>query len=197
MDRRKLLSRAVLGSAAIVGGSAFGSFAPEDVFAAEARTAVEPGAPDPDFAEGRITAIDGTTFRATATDGTLWTIRVTDATSIWKLRPTDFDAVAVGDGMYARGAQLADGTIAADSVWANIVNLKAHLISIKDRRLELDHNGDRIIGHVVPGTTSAVYNSTPAVSDLSMIKVDSHIQLIGAWVPDTNEVEVATVFATV
>ena len=197
MDRRDLLSRAVLGGAAVVGGSAFGSFSPEDVFAAESRSAVEPGSPDPDFAEGRITGIDGTLFTATGTTGTLWTIRVTDATSVWKLTPTTFDQVAIGDGMYARGARLDDGTLAADSVWANIVNLKAHLVSIKDKKLELDHNGDRIVGHVVSGTTAAVYNSTPAVSDLSMLSPDSHVQVIGAWIPDTNEIEISTIYAHV
>jgi hypothetical protein len=197
MDRRKVLSGAVLGGAAIVGASAFGSFSPEDVFADEQRSSVDPGAPDPDFAEGRIKSIDGNTFRATGTDGTMWTIRVAEATSVWKLTPTSFDKVKVGDGMYARGARLDDGTLAADSVWANIVNLKAHLVSIKDKKLELDHNGDKIVGHVVSGTTAAVYNNTPAVSDLSMLKVDSHIQVLGAWIPDTNEVEISTVYAAV
>ena len=195
MDRRRVLAAAALGSATIAGASAFGSYSPEDVFANEQREAIEPGAPDPNFAEGRITGVDGTKFRATGTDGTLWTIRVAEATSIWKLRPSGFDAIEVGDGMYARGARLDDGTLAADSVWVNIVNLKAHLVSIKDRKLQLDHNGDRVVGHVVDKVTAAVYNGTPAVSDLSMLQVDSHVQVLGAWIPGTNEVEVSTIYA--
>lgn len=194
MNRRNLLATAVLGGAGVVGASALGGFAPEDAFAAETVKLV-PGMRDPEFAEGLISSIDGDVISAKGSDGTLWRVRVTDATAIWKLTPTTFDAVAVGDGMYARGPQLDDGTLAADSVWANIVNIKAHLVSMRENRLELDHNGDRIVGHVVPGTTAAVYNGTPAVADVSMVRVDSHVQVLGAWIPGTNEVEVATIYA--
>jgi len=56
MDRRRLLSTAVLGGAGLVGATALGSLAPEAAFAAEAQP-VEPGAADPNFAEGRISKI--------------------------------------------------------------------------------------------------------------------------------------------
>ncbi|MDG4789596.1 hypothetical protein O7626_27350 [Micromonospora sp. WMMD1102] len=49
--------------------------------------------------------------------------------------------------------------------------------------LHLDHHGRRLIGHVVPGTTAAVYNGTPAISDVSLLKVGGHVQVIGAWHP--------------
>ncbi|MGH8880066.1 MAG: cell wall protein [Stackebrandtia sp.] len=193
MDRRKLLTGAVLGSA-IVGASALGGFAAEDAFAAEVLK-IDPGAPDPEFAEGLIKSIDGSTLRATGTDTTLWSIRVTDSTSVWKLKPSDFDSIEVGDGLYARGALMDDGTLAADSVWVNIVNIKAHVVSVKDKELRLDHNGERIVAHVVDGTSAAVYNGSSAVSDLSGIKTDSHVQVLGAWRPGTNEVDIATVYA--
>ncbi|WP_204985295.1 hypothetical protein [Micromonospora globbae] len=56
LDRRRLLATAALGG--VVGATALGSLAPEAAFAAEA-TAVEPGMPDPNFAEGRISKISG------------------------------------------------------------------------------------------------------------------------------------------
>lgn len=194
MDRRSMLTGALFGGAAIVGASTFGSFAPEQAFGAEP-DAVEPGMRDPNFAEGLIRDISGDTISATGSDGTLWRIRVTDGTSIWKLRPTTFDQIAVGDGLYARGARLEDGTLAADAIWANIVNLPVHVVSISDNKLHLDHVGDRIVGHVIPGQTAAVYNNTPAISDVSMVRVDSHVQILGAWLPGTNEVEIATIYA--
>jgi hypothetical protein len=40
-----------------------------------------------------------------------------------------------------------------------------------------------------------VYNSTPPVSDLTQLKVGYHAQVIGAWRPDTNEVDLATVYS--
>jgi hypothetical protein len=196
IDRRKLLATAVLGGAGIVGGTALGSLAPEAAFASDPFD-VEPGAVDPNFAEGRITGISGSTLFATGSDSVLHSIRVTDGTSIWKLRPTTFDQVAVGDGLYARGLRLADGTLAADSVWVNIVNLHAHITNLGRNVVHLDHRGQPIVGHVVPNVTAAVYNGTPAVSDVSLLKVGQHVQVIGAWHPDTNEIDVATVYAAV
>lgn len=195
LDRRKFLTSAVLGSAtAVVGATALGAVAPEAAFADDNWT-LDPDAPDPNFAEGRITGIQGTMLMVTGSDRTLYRIQVTAGTSIWKLRPTTFDAAQVGDGLYARGARMPDGVLAADAVWLNIVNLQTHIVSINRDVLHLDHNGSRIVGHVVAGTTAAVYNGTPAVSDLSLLQVGKHAQVIGAWRPDTNEVDIATVYA--
>lgn len=193
MDRRRLLTGAVLGTA-VVGATALGGLAPEDAFASETLS-VDPGAPDPEFAEGLIKSINGTTINATGSDTTLWRVRVTDSTSVWKLKPASFDKIEVGDGMYARGVLMDDGTIAADSVWVNIVNIKAHVVSVRDKQLRLDHKGERIVAHVVDGTSAAVYNGRSAVSDLSGVAVDSHVQVLGAWRPGTNEVDIATVYA--
>jgi hypothetical protein len=195
MDRRRLLGAAVLGgTGAIVGATALGSLAPEAAFAA-GTTPVSPGAPDPDFAEGRVTAIDGSLLLVTGSDSTRWRIQVTNGSSIWKLRPTTFDQIRAGDGLYARGVPLPDGTLAADAIWVNIVNLHLHIAAIARNLIHFDHRGERIVGHVVPGTSAAVYNNTPAVADLSMLRVGSHVQVLGTWIPDTNEIEIATVYA--
>ncbi|MFB9903737.1 cell wall protein [Allokutzneria oryzae] len=194
LGRRRFLSTAVLGGAAVVGATAFGSLAPEQALASPALD-LDPGAPDPNFAEGRISAITGSMLLVTGSDRTLHRIHVTGGTSVWKLRPTTFDEIRVGDGLYARGARLDDGTLAADALWVNIVNLTAHITAMDRDVLHLDHHGDRVVGHVVAGTTAAVYNNTPAVSDLSLLQVGRHVQVIGAWRPDTNEVDIATVFA--
>jgi hypothetical protein len=196
LDRRRFLTRAVLGTATTVAGAtALGSLAPEVAIAEPTFDGVEAGAPDPNFAEGRITGIKGSLLMVTGSDLALHQIYLTGATSVWKLKPTTIDAAAVGDGLYARGVRLADGTLAADAVWLNIVNLTVHITSIGKDVLHLDHHGDRIVGHVVAGTTAAVYNDTPAVSDLGLLQVGQHAQIVGAWRPDTNEVDIATVFA--
>ncbi|GIG56027.1 hypothetical protein Lfu02_03990 [Longispora fulva] len=194
LSRRRVLSAAALGgAAALVGATALGSLAPEAAFAAP--SALDPDAPDPNFAEGRVTGVADTMLLVTGSDGTLWRIRVTSASSIWKLRPATLDQVSVGDGLYARGVRLPDGTLAADSVWVNIVNLQVHIAAITRNTVHMDHKGSRIVGHVVPGTSVAAYNGTPAVADLSLLKVGAHIQVLGAWIPDTNEIEIATVHA--
>lgn len=195
IDRRRLLSTAALGGAAgIVGATALGSLAPETALAS-APVPVAPGMPDPNFAEGRVSTISGTLLMVTGSDTTLHRIQITSGTSIWKLRPTTFDRVEKGDGLYARGVRLADGTLAADSLWVNIVNLQGHIAAMGRNVLHLDHRGRRIVGHMVPGTTAAVYNGTPAVSDVSLLRVGRHVQVIGAWHPDTNEIDIATVYA--
>jgi hypothetical protein len=196
LGRRKFLSGAVLGGAAVttvVGASTLGSFAPE---AAGAQLPdIEAGAPDPNFVEGRVISLQKGTLLVTSSDRSMHRIHLTGATSVWKLRPTAADAAKVGDGLYARGVRMPDGTLAADAVWLNIVNLEVHIASIGRGVMHLDHRGDRIVGHVIAGTTAAVYNSTPAVSDLSLLQVGKHALVIGAWRPDTNEVDLATVYA--
>ncbi|RSM67719.1 cell wall protein [Kibdelosporangium aridum] len=195
LGRRKFLTSAVLGSAtAVVGATALGSLAPETAFA-DQKWMLEPDAIDPDFAEGRITGIQGSMLMVTGSDNTFHRIQATSGTSVWKLRNTTFDEARVGDGLYARGARMPDGVLAADSIWLNIVNLQTHIVAINRDVLHLDHNGHRIVGHVVSGTTAAVYNGTPAISDLSLLQVGKHAQVIGAWRPDTNEVDIATVYA--
>jgi hypothetical protein len=195
LNRRRLLGAAVLGGGgAIVGATALGSLAPEAAFAS-GTSEVLPGAPDPDFAEGRITAVLPGELLVAGSDGTRWRIRVTNGTSIWKLNPTTFDAARIGDGLYARGVRLPDGSLAADAVWVNIVNLHVHVTSISRSTVHFDHKGKRVVGRVVPGTSSAVYHNTAPVADLSLVRVGSHVQVIGAWIPDTNEIEIATVYA--
>ncbi|HEV7647047.1 MAG TPA: cell wall protein [Actinophytocola sp.] len=195
LGRRKFLSKAVLGTAAVttvVGASSLGSFAPE---AAAAQHSASAGEVDPNFVEGRVISAQKGMLVVTSTDKSMHRIHLTGATSVWKLRPTTLDAAKVGDGLYARGVRMPDGTLAADAVWLNIVNLTVHITSIGRNMMHLDHRGDRIVGHVIAGTTAAVYNSTPAVSDLSLLQVGKHAQVIGAWRPDTNEVDLATVYA--
>jgi hypothetical protein len=195
LGRRRFLSSAVLGTTAtVLTATTIGSLAPE-ALADPIKLDVEAGAPDPNFVEGRITGIAGGLLMVTGSDRTLNQIHLTKATSVWKLRPTTADAAQVGDGLYARGVRMPDGTLAADAVWLNIVNLQVHITSIGRDVLHLDHRGDRIVGHVVTGTTAAVYNNTPAVGDLSLLEVGRHAQVIGAWRPDTNEVDIATVYA--
>ncbi|MGH3660954.1 MAG: cell wall protein [Micromonosporaceae bacterium] len=200
IDRRKLLTNAVLGSAGIVGATALGSVGPEAVFAADnAGLGAEmdaAGLADPNFVEGRVLTIkDHSLIVKGSQPGVMNRVAVTNGTSVWKLRPSTFDKIEKGDGMYARGVRMPDGTLAADAVWVNIVNIQAHIVSISKNTINLEHQGDRVVAHVIPETSVASYNSTPAVSDLSLLRVGQHVQVLGAWVPDTNEIEVATVYA--
>ncbi|OLE27272.1 MAG: cell wall protein [Catenulispora sp. 13_1_20CM_3_70_7] len=196
VDRRQFLTRAALGGVTIVGATALGSLAPEAAFGA-AGPAVAPGGVDPAFAEGRITAIAGSMLLTAGSDGTLNRIQTTSGTSVWKLTPAGLGDVRIGDGLYARGVRMPDGSLAADALWVNIVSLDAHVVSLASDRVHLDHHGSRLVGHVVPNVSAAVYNGTPAVTDLSMVPVGGHVHVVGAWRPDTTEIDVSTVYAKV
>lgn len=193
-NRRRFLTAAVLGGGTLASATALGSLAPED---ARAGTKIElaPGTRDPNFAEGVIRRIDRSMLTVTGSDRTIYRIHVTDGTSIWKLRPTTFDEVKPGDGLYARGVRLEDGTLAADALWVNIVNLDCHINAIERDRLHLSHHDEKLVGNVIRGTTAAVYGSAPAVADLSGLQVDTHVKIIGAWRPNTNQVDLATIYA--
>jgi len=198
LDRRRFLTKAVLGTAtAVVGATALGSVSPE-VALAEQHADVGLGANmyDPNFVEGRITQIKDNMLWVTSSDRSFHRIHVTNGTSVWKLRHTTFADAKVGDGLYSRGVRLDDGTLAADSVWLNIVNMRTKIVGMGPNTLYLDSGHERVVAHVIPGTTAAVYNSTPAVRDMSMVQVGRHAQVIGAWRPDTNEVEISTLYTS-
>jgi hypothetical protein len=190
-----MLKSALLGGGAtVVAATAMGSLGPEAAFANSAPD-VEPGAPDPNFAEGRIRSIKDNTLLVLGSNMVIHNIRVVDGTSLWKLGPVAFDAAKPGDGLYARGVRMPDGTLAAESVWLNIVNIKGHIKNITDQTIHLDHNGKEVLCHVVVGKSVAIHSEAPATADLSMLKVAQHVQILGAWRPDTNEVDIATVFS--
>ena len=195
MDRRALLTRAALGATGLVAATAMGSLAPETAFAAGAQFP-DAGQPDPNFAEGLIIGRNQDLLQVQGSDGRLHRIQLTGVTSVWKLRPTTIDQARIGDGLYARGVLMPDGTLAAESVWINIVNLTVSITSIGRSALQLDHHGEKVVGYVQPGFTAAAYNGTPAVSDLSMLKVGRHAQVIGAWRPGTNAIDIATIYTS-
>ncbi|MFF5209216.1 cell wall protein [Streptosporangium sp. NPDC000396] len=194
-SRRQLLKSAVLGGGAgVVAATTLGSLGPEAAFG-DAAPQVEPGTPDPDFAEGRIRAIRGNTLLVLGSNWVFHRIRVVDGTSLWKLGPVAFDQAKPGDGLYARGVRMPDGVLAAESVWLNIVNVKGHVRNITSEKIHLDHGGQEILCHVVAGTSVAIYSDSPPSADLSPLRVGQHVQILGAWRPDTNEVDIATVFS--
>ena len=195
-SRRDMLRSAVLGGGAgVVAATALGSLGPEAAFATTTDQKVEPGAPDPDFAEGRIRSIKDNTLLVLGSNMVFHTIRVVDGTSLWKLGPVPFDQARPGDGLYARGVRMPDGMLAAESVWLNIVNIKGHIKNITSQTIHLDHNGHEVLCHVVAGRSVAIHSESPPTADLSMLKVSQHVQILGAWRPDTNEVDIATVFS--
>lgn len=190
--RRNFLTAAALGGAAIVGASALGALDADAVFAAPTPS-LDPGVQTSAFAEGRITARHGSMLTVAGSDGRTHKVQVTDASSVWKLTPTDANAIAVGDGMYARGVRMPDGSIAADAVWLNIVNLVGRVTSVGRDSIHFDHNGHTVHGRVVRGTTVASYHGTTPTNDLSRVAIGRTVQVLGAWRPSDDSVDIARV----
>lgn len=192
LDRRRFLTTAALGGATIVGASALGGIDADAAFAAP-MPSLDPAISKSAFAEGRITAVNGSVLEVAGSFGDHHLIQLTNATSIWKLHPTTADAVRVGDGLYARGVDMPDGTIAADAVWVNIVNLFCTVRGIAKDRLHLAHGSNPVVGRVIPETTTASYLGGALTSDLSRLRIGQSAQVLGAWRPDDDSIDIARV----
>lgn len=190
MDRRRFLTAAALGGATIVGASALGAVDADAAFAST-RSTLDPAVAASVFAEGRIGAIKGGLLHVAGSWGETHQVQLTNATSVWKLRPTSWEQIEVGDGMYGRGVRMPDGTIAADAVWVNIVNLECTLRGIGRDRIELAHGQHRVVGRLVPGTTVASYAGGALTADLSRLRIGQAVRMLGAWRPTDDSVDVA------
>lgn len=191
-DRRRFLSQAVLGSATAL---SVGALATVPRWAGRhTGHRLPPKTADPGFAEGKIVGIHGPRLTVAGSDLLIQRIQVSDATDIWKLRHgVSLDQVEVGDALYARGQAGPDGLFVADAVWVNIVNLHVIVTGTEPGRLHLDHAGGRLLGNVVPGTTTTVDRLARLTPGVSGLRIGSHVQVVAAWRPGSNEIDIATI----
>jgi hypothetical protein len=197
IDRRKFLASAAVGGATIVGASALGGLDPAAAFA-DPTPSLDPGIDpvnDIAFAEGRVTQIKGSALEVAGSHGDQYILQITNGTSIWKVHPTNLDAIEIGDGLYARGVDMPDGTIAPDAVWVNIVNLQCTISAIGRDQIQLDHNNNAVAGNVLPGTTTVSYLGGAQTPDLSGLKIGQAVQVLGAWRPADDSVDLVTLWA--
>src|SRR5215470_9757160 len=194
IDRRKFLTSAAVSGATIVGASALGGLDPAAAFA-DPTPSLDPAIDNAAFAEGRVTQIKGSALEVAGSHGDQYILQSTNGTSIWKVHPTTLDAIEIGDGLYARGVDMPDGTIAPDAVWVNIVNLHCTISAIGRDRIQLDHNNNALVGNVLTGTTTASYLGGAQTPDLSGLKIGQAVQVLGAWRPADDSVDIVTLWA--
>ncbi|MFD5318194.1 cell wall protein [Streptomyces sp. NPDC127098] len=190
LGRRGFLGSAAIGGATIVGASALGALDADAAFAAPGPS-LDPAVTGV-FAEGRIGAIRGGMLHVAGSLGETHRIQLTNATSVWKVRPTVVDAIEVGDGLYARGVRMPDGSIAADAVWVNIVNLYTEIRGLTKDRIHLSHHDHELVGRVVP-ETAASYAGGALTADLTRLRIGQPAQVLGAWRPSDGSVDVVRV----
>ncbi|MFJ4552552.1 cell wall protein [Streptomyces sp. NPDC088817] len=191
LGRRRFLTTAALSGATIVGASALGGFDADAAFAAE--PSLDPAVPKSAFVEGRITGITGSVLEVAGSYGDHSRVQMTNVTSVWKVRPTTAADIEIGDGLYARGVPMPDGTVAADAVWVNIVNLDTTIRGIAKNRVHLSHGQHELVGHVHQDTTNASYAGRALTSDLSRLRIGQSAQVLGAWRPSDNSVDVVRI----
>ncbi|MFR9722207.1 cell wall protein [Streptomyces sp. MS19] len=191
VDRRGFLTSAAVGGATIVGASALGATDAEAAFAASTPS-LDPAVTTTTFAEGRVGAIRGSMLHVAGSYGETHHIQITNATSVWKVRAVTLDDVRVGDGLYARGVTMPDGTLAADAVWVNIVNIYTTIRGIQKQRLHLAHGNDELVGHTLP-ETAASYAGSALTTDLSRLRIGQPAQILGAWRPADGGIDVVRV----
>ncbi|QLH19781.1 cell wall protein [Streptomyces sp. Rer75] len=198
LDRRRFLTAAALRGATVVGtgvigATALGAVDADAVFAAPLRRPLDPAVPAGAFVEGRITSVDGGVLEVAGSYGDYARVRVTNATSVWKVRATTAASIETGDGLYARGVPMPDGTVAADAVWVNIVNLHTTIRGIEKTRLHLAHGSHEIVGNLLPATSSASYSGAAPTADLSGLRIGQGAQVLGAWRPSDDSVDIVRV----
>ncbi|WP_049565082.1 hypothetical protein [Streptomyces sp. SBT349] len=191
VHRRSFLTSAALGGATIVGASALGALDADAAFAAPSPS-LDPAVSTTSFAEGRIGAIKGSVLHVAGSRGETHRIQLTNATSVWKARPTTAEAIETGDGLYARGVEMPDGSIAADAVWVNIVNLYTTIRGIQKDRIWLAHDHQELVGRTIP-ETAASYAGSALTSDLSRLRIGQAAQVLGAWRPTDNSIDLVRV----
>ncbi len=191
-DRRKFLTTAAMGGATIVGASALGGLDPDSAFAAP-MPSLDPAIAKSSFAEGRISQIKDRVLEVHGSYGERHLIQLTNATSIWKLTTVTADAIEPGDGLYARGVMMPDGTMAADAVWVNIVNLYVTVRGIAKDRLHFSHGRNELVGHIVPKHTAASYSGSALTNNLSRVRIGQSAQVLGAWRPKDDSVDIARI----
>ncbi|WP_326613927.1 cell wall protein [Streptomyces scopuliridis] len=191
LGRRRFLTTAALSGATIIGATALGGIDADAAFAAE--PSLDPAIAKSSFVEGRITGITGSILEVAGSYGDHARVQMTNATSVWKVRATSAAAIEIGDGLYARGVPMPDGTIAADAVWVNIVNLDTQIRGIAKNRLHLAHGQHEVVGNVLPATTNASYAGRALTSDLSQLRIGQSAQVLGAWRPSDNSVDVVRI----
>jgi hypothetical protein len=192
-DRRRFLTAAALGGATVVGASLLGALDAQAAFAGT-RATLDPAVGDSAFAEGRIGAIQGSLLHVGGSAGKTYHVQLTNGTSVWKLVPSTAAAIEVGDGMYARGVPMPDGTLAADAVWVNIVSLECTIRGIGTDRLQLAHDQHALVARVVPGVTTASYPGGAPTRDLSRLRIGQPVRVLGAWRPADDQVDIAQLF---
>ncbi|MEV4974007.1 cell wall protein [Streptomyces scopuliridis] len=191
LGRRRFLTTAALSGATIIGATALGGIDADAAFAAE--PSLDPAIAKSSFVEGRITGITGSVLEVAGSYGDHARVQMTNATSVWKVRATTAAAIEIGDGLYARGVPMPDGTIAADAVWVNIVNLDTQIRGIAKNRLHFAHGQHEVVGNVLPDTTNASYAGRALTSDLSQLRIGQSAQVLGAWRPSDNSVDVVRI----
>ncbi|MEU6573893.1 cell wall protein [Streptomyces sp. NPDC046805] len=192
VDRRRVLTTAALGGATIVGASVLGGLDADAAFAAP-MPPLDPAISKSSFIDARVSQIKGSVLDVVESDGGHRLIQLTNATSVWKLETVTAEAIEAGDGLYARGVDMPDGTMAADAIWVNIVNLYVTVRGIERSRLHLSHGHNTLVGNIVPKRTSASFRGGALTSDLSQLRIGHHAQVLGAWRPADDSVDIARI----
>lgn len=194
-SRRRFLAATVLGGAGVVSASALTGLVAKAATLDQTDEQDDVGInqPDPYFLEGLVVSVAESAIIVLTNDLVLRRVLAT-GTQVWKVRVTTLERVQVGDRLYARGVPMEDGSFAATNIWANIVNLVVRVAGTSESRLELEHRGKQWTGHLQPDTIVRYSGRAPS-RDFSRVRPGSHVQIVGAWRPNTNDIDVSTVFA--
>jgi len=193
LDRRQFLTRAALGSATVV---SVGGLGPTLARADGESEAARVDGDDPNFFEGLVASIRDSTLLVTSNTYLIRRVQVGSGTRVWKGGDATLADIRPGDYLYASGVPGQNADFFADGIWANIVNLDVQIANVAPGRLDFNHTGGPIVAHLTANTVVA-YNGAAETKDLSRLRPGLYAQVIGAWRPGTDEMDVTRIYTNV
>jgi hypothetical protein len=178
MERRDFLRGIALG--AVTAGSPI-VLAPGSAFAADDASAPSGGYyPGTVYADGNVLLRTANSLALVHPELGMTEVSLSAKTSVWKGVHATADVIRVGDHLSLRGYRLADGTIDAVAIWANIAWRRGTVSEIAGAAVSLHTaEGSPDLFHVAAHT--AMYRGAePAQSFSGQLRVGHQVEALGS-----------------
>lgn len=107
-------------------------------------------------------------------------LAVSAKTSIWKGQHTTAVAIGVGDQLSVRGYRLADGTVDAVAIWANIAWRRGTVTEVNGSAVRLQKGDGSLDVFHVAGHTALYHGDSPAQPFQGQLQAGHAVEALGA-----------------
>lgn len=178
MDRRDFLRGIALG--AVTAGSTV-VLTPGSAWAQDDQAPSTGGYyPNTVYAEGSVLQRTATSVALVHPELGMTEVTLSARTSVWKGVHATADVIRVGDNLSLRGHRLANGTIDAVAIWANIAWRRGTVSAIAGTRVALQTAAGAPDVFHVAGHTAMYHGSDPATAFNGQLQAGHQVEALGA-----------------